>query len=171
MNRREFGLGAAAALLGSLAAGRLLWPADAGPSAGEAVFEVTKTEAEWRKQLTPQQFYVLREHGTERAFTSPLDKEYREGIYSCAGCDLPLFSSKTKYDSRTGWPSFWEPLADAVRTKEDRSWLMVRTEVHCRRCGGHLGHVFEDGPKPTGLRYCMNGVAMTFTPTNAKVAG
>ena len=125
-------------------------------------FEVTKTDAEWRKQLTPAQYEVLRDHGTERAGTSPLDKEYGKGGYRCAGCDLPLFTSETKFDSRTGWPSFWTPIDDAVGTTTDRKFFMVRTEVHCRRCGGHLGHVFEDGPEPTGLRYCMNGVAMRF---------
>jgi peptide-methionine (R)-S-oxide reductase len=126
-------------------------------------FEITKTEEEWRKLLTPEQFYVLRKHGTERAFTSPLDKEYRAGSYACRGCDLPLFSSKTKYDSKTGWPSFYAPLENAVGTMTDRGFFMTRTEVHCRRCGGHLGHVFEDGPPPTGLRYCMNGAALKFT--------
>ena len=125
-------------------------------------FEVAMSEAEWRKRLTPAQFTVLRRHGTERAGSSPLDKEYRRGIYHCAGCELALFSSDTKFDSGTGWPSFWAPLPNAVGTTTDRSFLMVRTEVHCRRCGGHLGHVFPDGPKPTGLRYCMNGVALAF---------
>jgi peptide-methionine (R)-S-oxide reductase len=128
------------------------------------VFEVTYTEAEWRERLTPEQFYVLREHGTERAGTSPLNGEKREGTFVCAGCELPLFSSETKYESGTGWPSFWAPLANAIGTSVDNSWFMTRTEVHCRRCGGHLGHVFEDGPPPTGLRYCMNGVAMAFVP-------
>lgn len=128
-------------------------------------FEIERTPDEWRKMLTPAQFYVLREHGTERAFSHPYDKLYEAGVFNCAGCDLPLFSSTTKYDSRTGWPSFWMPIDDAIGTKEDRTlWLMVRTEVHCRRCGGHLGHVFDDGPKPTGLRYCMNGIAMKFMP-------
>jgi len=125
-------------------------------------FEITKTDAEWKRQLTPAQYYVLREHGTERAGTSPLDHEKRKGAFHCAGCDLPLFSSATKYDSGTGWPSFWQPLPNAVGTSTDNTLFMTRTEVHCRRCGGHLGHVFEDGPAPTGLRYCMNGVAMTF---------
>ncbi len=127
-------------------------------------FEVTKTDAEWRKILTKAQYWVLREEGTERAFSSPLDKEQRAGTYHCAGCDLPLYSSKAKYDSGTGWPSFWEPLPDAVGTKPDWGILGKRTEVHCRRCGGHLGHVFNDGPKPTGKRYCMNGLAMVFKP-------
>ena len=128
-------------------------------------FEVEKPDAEWRKQLTPEQFNVLRAHGTERPGSSPLNAEKRKGNFVCAGCDLPLFSSDTKYESGTGWPSFWQPLADAIGTKSDRSFFMTRTEVHCRRCGGHLGHVFNDGPKPTGLRYCMNGVALRFEPS------
>ncbi len=128
-------------------------------------FDVTKTEAEWKQDLTPEQFRVLRQHGTERAGTSPLDKNYQTGIYQCAGCGQPLFSSETKYNSGTGWPSFYDPLAKAVETSSDRSLLMVRTEVHCSRCGGHLGHVFEDGPAPTGLRYCMNGIALEFVPS------
>jgi methionine-R-sulfoxide reductase len=107
---------------------------------------------------------VLREHGTERAFTSPLNNEKHKGTFLCAGCGQPLFDSSTKFDSGTGWPSFWKPLDGAVGTSVDRSWFMTRTEVHCARCGGHIGHVFEDGPPPTGLRYCMNGVAMTFKP-------
>lgn len=125
-------------------------------------FEINKPEAEWRKLLTPEAFRVLRKHGTERAGSSPLDKEYGRGTYLCAGCDLPLYTSETKYDSRTGWPSFSAPIEGAIRTSTDRSFFTVRTEVHCRRCGGHLGHVFEDGPAPTGLRYCMNGVALAF---------
>lgn len=128
-------------------------------------FEITKTESEWRKLLTPEQFRVLRDHGTERAGSSPLDREKRAGTFQCAGCDLPLFASRTKFDSGTGWPSFYEPLANAIGTKSDRSIFMTRTEVHCRRCGGHLGHVFEDGPAPTGLRYCMNGVSLKFVPS------
>jgi peptide-methionine (R)-S-oxide reductase len=128
----------------------------------DKTFEVTKSDAEWRAQLTPEQYRVLREHGTERAGTSPLDKQYAKGTFSCAGCGLPLFASDTKFDSRTGWPSFWKPIDDAVGTSSDRSFFMVRTEVHCRRCGGHLGHVFDDGPAPTGLRYCMNGAALSF---------
>jgi len=128
----------------------------------EQTFEISKTDVEWKAQLTPEQYRVLRGHGTERAGTSPLDKEYGAGLYRCAGCDLPLFSSDTKFDSGTGWPSFWKPLDDGVGTTADRSLFMVRTEVHCRRCGGHLGHVFDDGPRPTGLRYCMNGAALDF---------
>ncbi len=130
-------------------------------------FEVTKTEAEWKKILTPEQFQVLRKHGTERAGTSPLDKVYDAGNYNCAGCELPLFTSDTKFNSGTGWPSFFKPIDNAIGTTDDSSFFMTRTEVHCRRCGGHLGHVFEDGPKPTGLRYCMNGVSMTFVPKAA----
>jgi peptide-methionine (R)-S-oxide reductase len=125
------------------------------------------TEADWKKRLTAQQFYVLRQHGTERAGSSPLDHEKRKGVFACAGCDRPLFSSETKFDSGTGWPSFYAPLPDAVGTQTDRSLFMKRTEVHCARCLGHLGHVFEDGPKPTGLRYCMNGVALKFEPVAA----
>lgn len=127
-------------------------------------FEVTKTDAEWRKELTPEQYNVLRKQGTERAGTSPLDANDAPGTYLCAGCQLALFSSETKYHSGTGWPSFWKPLDGAVDTSVDNSYFMTRTEVHCHRCGGHLGHVFEDGPKPTGLRYCMNGVALKFVP-------
>jgi peptide-methionine (R)-S-oxide reductase len=125
-------------------------------------FEIVKSEDEWRKILTPEQFYVLRKHGTERSGTSPLDKNYDPGTYQCAGCDLPLFTSETKFDSGTGWPSFYAPIDGAVGTSVDRSFFTTRTEVHCRRCGGHLGHVFNDGPPPTGKRYCMNGVALTF---------
>ena len=127
-------------------------------------FEVARTDAAWRRTLTTAQYRVLRQHGTERAFSSPLNDEHRNGTFLCAGCGLPLFSSKTKFDSGTGWPSFWSPLDDAIGTSVDASLVMVRTEVHCRRCGGHLGHVFADGPRPTGLRYCLNGVAMTFMP-------
>ena len=127
-------------------------------------FEVTKSDAEWRKILTPDQYAVLRHEATERPYSSPLDKEKRRGIFACAGCGLELFSSTTKFDSGTGWPSFWAPLENAVGTKRDMSLGAIRTEVHCRRCGGHLGHVFDDGPEPTGLRYCMNGTAMIFKP-------
>lgn len=127
-------------------------------------FEVTLTDAEWRARLTPQQYAVLRDHDTERAGSSPLDKEKRAGTFLCAGCDLPLFASVTKFDSGTGWPSFFQPLDNAIGTRDDPGLFGSRTEVHCRRCGGHLGHVFDDGPQPTGLRYCMNGAALKFLP-------
>jgi peptide-methionine (R)-S-oxide reductase len=127
-------------------------------------FEVTKPESEWKSILTPEEYYVLRKHGTERAGTSPLDKKYDPGTYVCAGCGQPLFTSETKFNSGTGWPSFFQPIEGAIATTVDRSFFMTRTEVHCSRCGGHLGHVFNDGPKPTGLRYCMNGVSLKFTP-------
>jgi peptide-methionine (R)-S-oxide reductase len=126
--------------------------------------EVTKTDEEWRRLLTLAQYRVLRQEDTERPFSSPLLDEHRKGVFACAGCELPLFKSETKFESGTGWPSFWSPIEGAVRTKTDRSFWMDRTEVHCRRCGGHLGHVFKDGPPPTGLRYCMNGVALKFIP-------
>jgi peptide-methionine (R)-S-oxide reductase len=132
-------------------------PAQAGES-----FAVTHSDAEWRQLLTPAAYKVLRQEGTERAFTSPLLNEHRAGTFACAGCDLPNFDAATKFDSGTGWPSFWQPLDAAVGTSVDRSLGGVRTEGHCSRCGGHLGHVFTDGPKPTGLRYCMNGVALRF---------
>jgi peptide-methionine (R)-S-oxide reductase len=121
-----------------------------------------KSEEDWKKTLTPEQFRVLRKHGTEPPRSSPLDKEYGKGTYTCAGCGAPLFDSKTKFDSGTGWPSFYKPKDDAVETTTDRSLFMTRTEVHCANCKGHLGHVFEDGPAPTGLRYCMNGVSLQF---------
>jgi peptide-methionine (R)-S-oxide reductase len=144
--------------LGSL----LAFPAVARAATGTD--KVVLTDAEWRARLSPEAYEVLRHEGTETAFSSPLDREKRAGLYSCAGCALPLFSSKTKFDSGTGWPSFWAPLPNAIATKSDDSDLMERTEVHCRRCEGHLGHVFDDGPPPTGLRYCMDGVALSFKP-------
>jgi peptide-methionine (R)-S-oxide reductase len=125
---------------------------------------IEKTDDEWKKTLTPEQFHVLREHGTERAGTSPLNVEKREGIFMCGACGQPLFTSDTKYESGTGWPSFYRPIEGAIATTTDRSYGMTRVEVHCSQCGGHLGHVFPDGPKPTGERYCMNGVAMKFVP-------
>ena len=136
-----------------------------GPVPG--TFEVTHTEEEWLKILGPDAYYVMRQQGTERPWTSALLDEHREGTFKCAGCDLPLFDSKTKFDSGTGWPSFWQPLDNAVGELTDATLGMVRTEVHCRRCGGHLGHVFDDGPPPTGLRYCMDGVALKFEPKAA----
>ena len=166
ITRRHFGkLGVAAAAVAGVVAVPKLFSATASSKPGNKVFEITKTEEEWKKLLTPEQFYVLRKEGTEYAFSSPLDKLYDPGTYHCAGCDLPVYLSDTKYDSGTGWPSFWAPIPDAIGTKDDRTlFLQLRTEVHCRRCGGHLGHVFDDGPKPTGLRYCMNGIAMKFVP-------
>lgn len=132
------------------------------PAHAARAYEVTHTDAEWQKLLKPDQYSVLRKAGTETPYTSPLNKEKRTGVFSCAGCALPLFSSATKFESGTGWPSFWQPLDKAVVEESDTTLFMKRTEVLCRRCGGHLGHVFDDGPKPTGLRYCMNGVAMNF---------
>jgi peptide-methionine (R)-S-oxide reductase len=132
--------------------------------ASSQVYEVTHTDAEWHKLLSPAQYNILRDQGTEPPFTSPLLNEHRVGVFNCAGCALPLYSSKTKFESGTGWPSFWAPLPHAVLTSDDTSMFMDRTEVHCRRCGSHLGHVFPDGPPPTGQRYCMDGLALTFTP-------
>jgi peptide-methionine (R)-S-oxide reductase len=162
-SRRTFALTGLGALMAGSAA---FWRAGAaGPEGLKGkVFEVTRSPEEWKRILTPLQYHVLREHGTERPFSHPYDKLYDPGMYHCAGCDLPLFSSETKYDSTTGWPSFWKPLDNVLGTMEDRSFFMVRTEYHCRRCGGHQGHVFEDGPKPTGLRYCNNGAALKFVP-------
>ena len=165
MTRRNWLTGAAG--LGLLGLGVFTFGGRGGKGAsaapGEERFEVEMTPEQWRAKLTPEQYRVLRDHGTERAGSSPLDREKRQGIFHCAGCALALYSSAAKFDSGTGWPSFWEPLPNAVRTRVDSSFFMTRTEVHCRRCGGHLGHVFDDGPKPTGLRYCMNGAALTFT--------
>ena len=150
MQRRQF----LAGLMGGVFLGR-------APAFG---YEVNKSDAEWKKLLSPAAYDVLRHQGTEPPFTSPLNDEHRKGIFACAGCALDLYSSDTKFDSGTGWPSFFRPLPNAVLTSSDHSLFMERTEVHCRRCGGHLGHVFDDGPRPTGLRYCMNGIAMVFKP-------
>ncbi|MBR0553612.1 peptide-methionine (R)-S-oxide reductase MsrB [Stakelama marina] len=157
-DRRKFlslaGMGVAALTIGC----------SAGESRAAEHFDVNLTKAQWKQRLTPQQFHILREGGTERPFSSPLNEEHRTGVFKCAGCHQPLYSSKTKYDSGTGWPSFYAPLKGAIVTRQDRSLGMSRTEVLCSRCGGHLGHVFNDGPKPTGKRYCMNGAAMVFDP-------
>ncbi len=151
MHRRELliGLGASASVA-----------AFAGPA--QAAFEVTRTDAQWRAMLTPLQYHVMREEGTERAFTSPLDKFYEDGMYHCRGCDLAVYASDHKYDSGTGWPSFWQAQPDAIRTKDDRKLFRVRTECHCRRCGSHFGHIFGDGPAPTGKRHCLNGASLVF---------
>ena len=158
MNRRSFSL-SAISLLGLAIGSRM--------STAEEMFEITKTPEEWKKLLSPEAYATLREEATERAFSSPLLEEHRKGTFNCAGCDLPAYASETKFDSGTGWPSFFDHLPNAVGTKEDNTLFASRTEVHCRRCGGHLGHVFDDGPQPTGKRYCMNGVALTFIPLAA----
>jgi peptide-methionine (R)-S-oxide reductase len=165
ITRRMLLLGGGAGVAAVLGA-RWWTAAPKADQAGEA-FPVTHTDAEWKQLLTPDQYAVLREAATEAPFTSPLLHETRKGTFDCAGCELALFSSSTKFDSGTGWPSFWAPLKGAVGTTEDASFGMVRIAVHCSRCGGHLGHVFDDGPQPTGLRYCMNGVALTFKPATA----
>ena len=159
ISRRAF-IGSAGLLAAAGFAGFRMFP----PAGAKDRFEVDLNDAEWKKRLNPRQYAVLRRASTERPYSSPLNKEHRKGLFLCAGCRLPLFSSATKYDSGTGWPSFWKPLPNAVRTSTDYLTGFPRTEVHCRRCGGHLGHVFDDGPKPTGKRYCMNGVAMLFEP-------
>ncbi len=166
-DRRKFLMGGVA-----MAAAFSGWRLFSGKAeaASDETFPYHLTEDEWRKKLTPAQFRVLREEGTERAGTSPLNHEKRNGTFHCAGCDQALFDAKTKFDSGTGWPSFYKPIDGAVGTREDTSLFMTRTEVHCSNCGGHLGHVFDDGPPPTGLRYCMNGVAMTFDPASGGAA-
>lgn len=165
MNRRNFLYGSAA--FAAAIGGTALWRSGHSGVAYAETFEVTKSEAQWRELLTDAQYTVLREEGTERAFTSPLDKEKRAGVFHCAGCDLAAYSSEAKYDSGTGWPSFWEPLPNAVGTKDDNTLFATRTEVHCRRCGGHFGHIFDDGPPPTGKRHCLNGLALSFKPATA----
>lgn len=161
MNKRHFLLTGAATIGTVWSSYYLPWKSRA-VGAPTKDFEIAKAEAEWRKILTPEQFDVLRQQGTEPPYSSPLNQQFAQGTYSCAGCGLPLFSSDTKFDSGTGWPSFYAPMDNAIRTSKDRSLFVLRTEVHCRRCGGHLGHVFDDGPAPTGKRYCMNGVALSF---------
>jgi peptide-methionine (R)-S-oxide reductase len=162
LNRRA--LLAAGVALAALAAMTKLSEAETMSTTEQTIDFKKLSDAEWHKRLNGEQYNVLRKHGTERAGTSPLNKEKRKGTFTCAGCDLPLFSSDTKFESGTGWPSFFQPLPGGVDTTTDRSFFMTRTEVNCHRCAGHLGHVFDDGPKPTGLRYCMNGIAMKFIP-------
>ncbi|CAB3666066.1 Peptide methionine sulfoxide reductase MsrB [Achromobacter animicus] len=165
LTRRHFlGLGGAAAAAVGIAPLLVTRSGPAQAAAPAASFPYTLTDAQWQERLTREQYQVLRRDGTERPYSSPLNDEHRNGTFACAGCEHPLFSSSTKFDSGTGWPSFWQPLPGAVGETRDRSFGMTRTAVHCANCGGHLGHVFDDGPRPTGLRYCMNGVAMTFTP-------
>ena len=163
MNRRNF-LYASTGVLAIAAGGSALLRLLSAGAARAETFEVTKTDTEWRKILTPDQYNILREEGTEPPFSSPLLNEHRAGVFHCAGCDLALYSSKTKFDSGTGWPSFWEALSNAVGMRSHSALLMERTEVHSRRCGGHLGHVFDDGPPPTGKRHCIDGLALTFKP-------
>lgn len=160
-SRRSFLIAGSALALGGGLLARLSRPATA------ASFPVTLSDSAWRQRLSPAQYHVLREEGTEPPYSSPLNAEHRTGTFACIGCDHKLFSSAAKFDSHTGWPSFWQPLAGAVGERTDTSFGMVRTEVHCAHCGSHLGHVFDDGPQPTGLRYCMNGVALTFTANQA----
>lgn len=157
MNRRDFSMLALASPLAVALFGKRA-------AAAEGDFEVTRTEAEWREMLTDLEYRVMREEGTERAFTSPLDANYAPGLYHCRGCDQALYSSEHKFDSGTGWPRFWQALPNAIETKPDRKLLVVRTECHCDRCGSHLGHIFDDGPDPTGKRHCINGVSLVFRP-------
>jgi peptide-methionine (R)-S-oxide reductase len=164
ITRRELAIGTLSVTAVAALGAALGWRGATAKAAAEGQFEVTRTPEEWRKLLTPEQYAVLREEDTERPFTSPLNHEKRKGVFVCAGCELPLFASETKFDSGTGWPSFYAPIEGAVGTGKDWTFGLLREEVHCRRCGGHLGHVFNDGPPPTGLRYCINGVALKFVP-------
>lgn len=164
-DRRQF---LSIAAVGAGAAALFGWRTS--PAEATEKFEYQLSDAAWRKKLSPTAYATLRREATEYPGSSPLNKEHRNGVFDCAGCALPLFSSSTKFDSGTGWPSFWRPLANAVRTRTDSTLGFSRVEVHCRRCGGHLGHVFDDGPAPTGKRYCMNGVALTFRPIQGKAA-
>ena len=154
MNRRE--------VLGTALAGAAFVSVGGRLMASEGNFEIMRSDAEWRAMLSPLEYKVMRKEGTERAGSSPLDKVYDDGIYHCRGCDLALYSSEHKFDSRTGWPSFWQSLPNSIGTRKDRRLLRVRTEAHCRRCGSHLGHIFDDGPAPTGKRHCLNGVSLVF---------
>ncbi|CAN7239069.1 peptide-methionine (R)-S-oxide reductase MsrB [Mesorhizobium sp. LjNodule214] len=167
MTRRDFLWSGAAAVALVAGAAAMLRMGGSQDALAAQTFEVTKTDAEWRAILSDAAYNVLRKEGTEYPGTSPLLNEHRKGVFACAGCDLPLYSSETKFDSGTGWPSFWQEIPNAVGKTVDRSLGMTRTEVHCRRCGGHLGHVFDDGPPPTGLRHCINGVALSFKPAAA----
>jgi peptide-methionine (R)-S-oxide reductase len=166
VTKRQFLISAASVSALAAAAGIFGMGRARSEAAAEA-FEVTKSDEEWQRLLTKDQYAVLRQEATERAGTSPLLDEHRKGTFNCAGCDLPVYSSDTKFDSGTGWPSFWAAIDGAVGTREDNSFFMTRTEVHCSRCGGHLGHIFEDGPPPTGMRHCINGIALVFRPATA----